>query len=96
MKLKWNKVEIPLVKTWNYFHKVEIESHGIVDQKGIGVEKTCGYMNGCGYEWLGVNCMIGTIFKIQNKIPPKLQTNCKSRMHIGMKSKINLYIIIDP
>ena len=50
MKLKWNKVEIALVKTWNYFHKVEIESHGMVDQKGIGAEKTC------GYEWI---CMAG-------------------------------------
>ena len=58
MKLKWNKVEIPLVKTWNYFHKVEIESHGIVDQKGIGVEKTWIWMamDMNGYEcwvWIG-------------------------------------------
>jgi len=45
---------------------------------------------------LGVNWMVWTIFKEQNKIPPKLQTNYKSRMHIRMKSKINLYIIIDP
>lgn len=33
MKLEWKKVEIPLVRKWNNFHMMEIESHGIVDGK---------------------------------------------------------------
>lgn len=33
MKLEWKKVEIPLVRKWNNFHMMEIESHGIVDRK---------------------------------------------------------------
>ena len=90
MKLKWNKVEIPLVKTWNYFHKVEIESHGIVDQKGIGVEKICGYewpwiwmdMNGC--VWIG---WYGPYSKNKIKFPQSYRQIIKVECILEWKAK---------
>lgn len=50
MKLEQKKVESPLVRKWNNFHMMEIESHRIVHEKRIGREKTFG----CRWPWLGL------------------------------------------
>lgn len=70
---------------------MEIESQRRAHQKEVGVERTFG----CGWSWLGlgVNWMVRGRCNKQNKFSRELQMN-RSRMYVGMESKIHFYIII--